>query len=242
MNLSVFKRTVLKGWREYSTCSVSTVTAQHFQLTFKKNVKNSSGSCKCITGVSGVTFTTFTFTFSWLFLLNDPRGLFMYALLHVFKLHVQTHTHSVTWFLSVLKRLKRFQQNKLSFAGLPEALHSAVWHCSTVMLTQGQNEQLASRAQEPLPYRNHTVSSLSEYVPRRIRAVIHFTDLMRQGRELCVKHAFLNLSGQFGIKDFTCSGVYGIVQIHFQSSRCLWCWNKSMCVKLGLVLLWEYLL
>lgn len=149
MNLIWFKCTVLKGWGEYSTCSVPNCP--------KKNVKNSSGSCKCITGVSGVTFTTFTFTFSWLFLLNNPRGLFMYALLHMFKLRVHTHTHSVTWFLSVLKGLKCFQQNKLSFAGLPEALHSAVWHCSPVMLTQGQNEQLAPRAQEPPPYRNHIV-------------------------------------------------------------------------------------
>lgn len=37
---------------------------------------------------------------------------------------------------------------------------------------------------------------------------------MRQGSRLCARHSF-NLSGQFGIKDFTCSGVYGMVQICF---------------------------
>lgn len=160
INLSLFKCTVSKGWGEYTTCSA--LTTQHFQLTFKKNVKNSSRSCKCTTVVSGVTFPTFTFTISWLFLLYDPRGPFMYALLHMLKLCDCTHTCPVTRFLSVLKGLKCFQLNKLSFTRLPEALYSVVWHCSPVMLTQGQNEQLVSRVQEPLPYRNHIVFHLRE--------------------------------------------------------------------------------
>lgn len=91
------------------------------------------------------------------FLLHDPRGPFPDAFLHMFKLCVHPHVHSVTRILGVLKGLKCLQQNKLSFARLPEALRSVVWHCCPVMLTQGQNEQLVSEAQEPLPYRNHIV-------------------------------------------------------------------------------------
>lgn len=90
----------------------------------------------------------------------------MYACLHMFRLCVHTHTHPVTRFFRVLKGLKCFQQNKLSFARLPEALHSAVWHCSLVMLRAKRAARLQSTGapaiQEPhcLPFQRMFLAEL----------------------------------------------------------------------------------